>query len=59
MDNEKVFQAVRCNAYEAINNQDKHGNTPLWFAVFNARENHSIVALMMKASGDPYLINNY
>jgi ankyrin repeat protein len=42
-----------------VNIQDKHGNTPLQVAVFNARKYYSIVELMMKTNGNPYVKNNY
>ena len=32
---------------------DKHGNTPLWTAAFNARQKHALVKLLLAKGADP------
>jgi ankyrin repeat protein len=37
---------------------DQYGNTPLWYAVFNARGKYDLVELFMKKGANPALKNN-
>jgi uncharacterized protein len=37
---------------------DNYGNTPLWYAVFNARGNYEYVELLMQNKANPNSLNN-
>ena len=41
------------------NAKDKHGNTPLWTAVLNARGDYRVVQLLVDAGADPAAENKY
>jgi ankyrin repeat protein len=41
------------------NATDKHGNTPLWTAVLNARGDYRVVQLLVDAGADPSSVNKY
>lgn len=41
------------------NLQDIHGNTPLWTAVFNSKENKGVVQLLLKFNANPDIKNKY
>jgi ankyrin repeat protein len=47
------------NAGGSLKIVDKHGNGPLWTAVFNARGSYSIVDLFLRRGADPHHKNNH
>jgi uncharacterized protein len=40
-----------------INFQDKWGNTPLWYAIYNGKGNYELVRLFIEYGADPEIIN--
>ncbi|SER62904.1 ankyrin repeat domain-containing protein [Pedobacter rhizosphaerae] len=42
----------------AIEEKNIHGNTPLWIAVFNSKENYEMVDLLMLHHANPNSVNN-
>ena len=41
------------------NIQDIHGNTPLWTAIFNERQNSKVVKLLLRHGANPDITNKY
>lgn len=41
-----------------VNLVDKHGNTPLWYAIHFARDNYDMVELLVNAGADTSIVNN-
>lgn len=42
-----------------VDKQDKHGNTPLWTAVFNSKGDGAMVRLLRTVGADPLRRNKY
>jgi ankyrin repeat protein len=40
-----------------VNAQNRHGNTPLWTAVFNSNGRGELIVLLRAAGADPYAVN--
>ena len=41
------------------NAADLHGNTPLWTAVFNSKDESGVVKLLLKHGANPYIMNKH
>lgn len=48
-----VLEALLKRCDEGIHVSDKHGNQPLWTAVFNARGDYQMVAMLLEHGADP------
>ncbi len=51
-----VLEALLKKCPEAVSIADKHGNQPLWTAVFNARGDDEMVKMLLEYGADPSIL---
>jgi ankyrin repeat protein len=59
-----MYEATECARVLLANGarvdvEDEHGNQPLWTAVFEARGDYGVVAVLMEHDADPDHVNRH